>query len=104
MRFANACLIALLWVCGRQYLSGETIAIKNVTVIDPREGTVQPNRTVVVEARRIQAVQAASAPVSKGARLVDGTRKFLIPGLWDAHVHLTKAGELSLPLFVVNGV
>jgi len=28
----------------------------------------------------------------------------LIPGLWDAHVHLTKAGPLSLPLFVANGV
>lgn len=28
----------------------------------------------------------------------------MIPGLWDAHVHLTKAGPLSLPLFVANGV
>jgi len=60
--------------------------------------------TVLVEGQRILAVQPASAPVSNTARLIDGKGKFLIPGLWDAHVHLTKAGELSLPLFVANGV
>src|SRR4051812_417709 len=69
MRFANACLIALLWVCGRQYLSGETIAIKNVTVIDPREGTVQPNRNVVVEDRRIQVVNGVTSVRDMGSDL-----------------------------------
>jgi len=30
--------------------------------------------------------------------------KILIPGLWDMHVHLSKAGENTLPLFVANGI
>jgi predicted amidohydrolase YtcJ len=36
--------------------------------------------------------------------VIDATGKFLIPGLWDMHVHLTKAGENTLPLFIANGV
>src|SRR6266851_129555 len=59
---------------------------------------------VVIDAGRIRSIVAASSRVPKNARLIDGKKKFLIPGLWDAHVHLTKTGALSLPLFVANGV
>lgn len=38
------------------------------------------------------------------AEVIDGRGKFLIPGLWDMHVHLAKAGAPSLSLFVANGV
>ena len=81
-----------------------SVAITHVTVINPRDRSVQADRTVVVEGERIRAVLAGSMAPPKGARVIDGTGKFLIPGLWDAHVHLTKAGVLSLPLFVANGV
>lgn len=36
--------------------------------------------------------------------MTEGAGKFLIPGLWDMHVHLSKAGENTLPLFIANGV
>lgn len=36
--------------------------------------------------------------------MIRGNGKFLIPGLWDAHVHLSKTGVLSLPLFIANGI
>ena len=48
-----------------------------------------------------------SAP---NARIIDGTGKYLIPGLWDMHVHtlmgdwMPGATEVTLPLFVANGV
>jgi predicted amidohydrolase YtcJ len=94
-------LLALIAV---QYLPAQILAVRNVTIINPHDRAVQPAMTVLVEGQRILAVQPASAPVSNTARLIDGKGKFLIPGLWDAHVHLTKAGVLSLPLFVANGV
>jgi predicted amidohydrolase YtcJ len=59
---------------------------------------------VVAQNPRIAAVQSVSASLRRGTRKINGRGKFLIPGLWDAHVHLTKAGVLSLPLFVANGV
>ena len=45
-----------------------------------------------------------------GARIVDGSGKFLIPGLWDMHVHtimgdwMPGATRITLPLMVANGV
>src|SRR5206468_2688762 len=46
---------------------------------------------------------ANKARVPKNARVVDATGKFLIPGLWDMHVHWGRDKEY-LPLFIANGV
>jgi len=63
------------------------VAITDVTVVDAVEGA-RGGMTVVVQGDRITAV-AADAAIPDGARLVDGSGQYLIPGLWDAHVHLT---------------
>src|SRR5262245_38287403 len=78
------------------------IAIDGVTVIDPRTRSVLPNRTVLITDVRSTNVNASG--VGADYRVASGRGKFLIPGLWDNHVHLTKAGETSLALFVANGV
>ncbi len=62
-------------------------AITNVTVIDAVNG-VREAQTVVFSGDEIIAIRPAdSAP--EAAESIDGTGRFLIPGLWDAHVHLT---------------
>ncbi|MPZ21559.1 MAG: amidohydrolase family protein [Luteitalea sp.] len=80
------------------------IAITNVTVVNPCRDAGDAGQTVIVEDGYIRAIQAASVPLPSGARRIDGARKFLIPGLWDAHVHLTKGGLNTLPLYIANGV
>jgi imidazolonepropionase-like amidohydrolase len=81
------------------------IVITSVTVIDGSGGAARPDMTVTVRGGRVVAVEsAASAPPAPDAAIVDGRGKFLIPGLWDMHVHLAKAGPGSLPLLVANGV
>jgi imidazolonepropionase-like amidohydrolase len=91
--------------------AGPPIAITNVTVIDTTGGPVLPNMTVVIEGERITRVESTvRARAPKGARLIDGTGKFLIPGLWDMHIHtffgdwVPGASEVTLPLFIANGV
>lgn len=42
--------------------------------------------------------------IPSGCRIVEGRGRFLLPGFWDAHVHLSKIGAQALPLFVANGV
>jgi imidazolonepropionase-like amidohydrolase len=66
---------------------------------------------VVVEGQRIeQAGPARQVKIPKGAQVVDGAGKFLIPGLWDMHVHVffgeaAPAGrDITVPLFVANGI
>lgn len=77
-----ACLLA---ACSRAPLSGT--AITNVTVIDAVNG-VRQNQTVVFDGDRIRAIRPASETTSEET-IVDGSGKYLIPGLWDFHVHLT---------------
>jgi hypothetical protein len=59
--------------------------------------------TVVITGDRISAIgNSASTPMPAGAKVVDATGKFLIPGLWDMHVHWYTRDTLSL--FTANGV
>lgn len=63
------------------------LAIQNVTVIDAANG-VRTDQTVLVSDGRITAVQSAEEDVNATESL-DGAGQYLIPGLWDFHVHLT---------------
>ena len=62
-------------------------AITNVTVIDAVNG-VRENQTVVFNGDEITAIQTADAELSV-AEIIDGSGQYLIPGLWDFHVHLS---------------
>ena len=83
--------------------AGDSIAITNVTVIDVSGGPHQPGVTVLTRGRDIVEV-GRDVPVPAGAVRVDGTGKFLIPGLWDMHAHHQGTGAQSVDLFVANGV
>ena len=81
------------------------LAIHNVTVIDVASGARAPGSTVLIKGNRIAAVgPIASVTIPSGARRVDGGGKYLIPGLWDMHVHLSMTGSSALALFLANGV
>ncbi len=82
-----------------------------MTVINPGTSSIQANRTVVVTGDRIISVaDAATARLPKNARVIDGAGQYLIPGLWDMHVHsafgdwFPGGREIILPLFIANGV
>ena len=80
------------------------IYITHATVIDTQTGKESRDQTVVISGDRISHVGDSSTlkPTPK-AKIVDGSGKFLIPGLWDMHVHGTKF-DSTLPLYVANGV
>lgn len=82
-----------------------TLAITGATVID---GTGAPphQTTVIVRDGRIAAV-GRNVPIPAEATRIDGRGKFLIPGLWDMHVHLGDSEfdrTVSLATFIANGV
>jgi imidazolonepropionase-like amidohydrolase len=64
------------------------IALVHATVVDPASDTPMPDATVVIRAGRIVSVEAGgSAPAD--ARTIDVAGRYLVPGLIDAHVHLS---------------
>ena len=82
------------------------LAFTHVSVIDGRDSTARTDQTVVIRGSRIVTVAASrSTRLPAGARVVDGRGKFLIPGLWDMHVHTAMIGGREvLGLYVANGV
>ena len=101
-----ALLLATSSVCLAQ---AETIAIVNVNVVPMTAETIVEAQTVVVDGDRITTVGGVNeVPVPDGAIVVDGTDRYLMPGLAEMHAHVPAARgqELDrvLTLFAVNGV
>ena len=87
------------------------VVIAHATVINPGTSSVLPNQTVIVTGDRITSVsESANTPPPKHAQVIDASGHYLIPGLWDMHVHsafgdwFPGGQEIILPLFVANGV
>lgn len=79
------------------------LVLNHVTVIDATGSAPQRNMTVVITGDRIDTVSATvDERQLTNAEVVDATGKFLIPGLWDMHVHWYDKDYL--PLFIANGV
>ena len=102
-------LAGFLTAQARQQRQGAAIVLTRVTVVDvaagDAAGALKRDRTVVVEGDRVAAVgEAGRVRIPAGARVIDAAGKYLIPGLWDMHVHLSLATELALPALVANGV
>lgn len=82
------------------------IAITHVTVVDVRGGSPRTDATVVVRGNRIASIGSSDSVAPADARIVDGRGKYLIPGLWDMHVHAAwpNIADPVAELFVANGV
>jgi imidazolonepropionase-like amidohydrolase len=106
-------ILNLLWSLPAfaQNTAQPPIAITHVTVINPGTDSVRSDQTVITRGDRIASVSdAMSASVPQDARVIDGTHQYLIPGLWDMHIHsafgdwFPGGREIILPLFIANGV
>jgi len=87
------------------------VAITHVNVIDATGVPVHADMTVIVRGKQIaQLGKSGAILIPKSAKLVDGKGKFLIPGLWDMHVHemfgewIPADEKITPALFVANGV
>jgi imidazolonepropionase-like amidohydrolase len=88
------------------------LAFTHVTVIDTARGVAHDDQTVLVAGERITEVgKAGTVNMPTGAHVVPADGKFLIPGLWDMHVHTFAHGRgprstqtWFFPLFIANGV
>ena len=97
--------VRLLWLLMvSASAAAQPLVLQHVTVIDGTDKPAQQGMTVVIDRGLIQEVGPSDkvTPPS-GATLVDATGKYLIPGLWDMHVHGT-SNAWSYSLYLANGV
>ncbi len=99
--------VALIAAEGCSGSAQPSAAITHVTVIDVASGATRRDNTVIVTGNRIvYAGPATGARIPAAARVLDGRGKFLIPGLWDMHVHafVWAFPDFAGPLMLANGV
>ena len=82
-----------------------TLVLRNVTTVDLERGEVRSAQTIAIRDNRVVAVDAHEPGRSYGdARVVEAAGRYVIPGLWDAHAHLSYWGDDALGRLVGHGV
>jgi hypothetical protein len=82
-----------------------SVAFVHVTVVDGTGAAARSDQTVVTSGDRIRAVGPSSTVrIPRGAHLIDSTGRFVIPGLWDAHIHPRYEGIDHFRLLIANGI
>jgi len=96
---ASALILSLASISQAQ---NPALLLRHVTVVDATGAPSRKAVDVLISGNRIQKIASHISP-PRGSRVVPADGKFLIPGLWDMHVHVWDA-DLAFPLFVANGV
>ena len=83
------CIITLCSCSEQLMLSEEAYILDNITIIDPIDG-LQKNKQVVIENGTISLIlDNENKNFFREKKVYNGYGKYLIPGLWDAHVHFS---------------
>ncbi len=93
-------LFATLFGCKEaDYYNENALIIDQVTLVDPIFGSAK-NKTVVVEKGKIlKIIPSEQITLDRRNKIIDGRGKYLIPGLWDTHVHFAYLETLAPSMF-----
>jgi hypothetical protein len=97
---------------GQTAEAARQLVFTHVTVIDATGAPAQPDMNVVISGDRITSIgKSGKIRIPQSAQVVDTAGKYMIPGLWDMHVHLLRhtgeplnEREYFFPLMIANGV
>jgi hypothetical protein len=96
-------MVPVLLVAGLGANQPRLLVFTHVTLIDAAGGPTQPDMSVIVTNDRITEIgRTGAVSVPQNSRVVDAAGKYMIPGLWDMHIHWYDRDYLSL--FIANGV
>jgi Amidohydrolase family len=98
-----------VWLPDETYLQKEdevtNLLITNCNIVDVRNGSIIPNCNVLVQNGKIISIDSVTSLNAKNVKEIDANGKYLIPSLWDMHLHtLSLSPQLHFPLLIANGV
>ena len=87
----------------------EAIILKDITLVDLVNDTLYPGRNILIKGKHIEKITTERLDGITGTdlntKVIEGGGTFVIPALWDMHVHLMKQSPyLAYPSFLVHGV
>lgn len=112
MKRVLVCVLLAASACFAQSPTPSPLIIHDVTVIDATGAPAKPHQSVIIRDGKIEKIVDAALPYGEKwlGFHVNGSGKFLVPGLWDMHVHMVfgdwfpRGKEVTLPLFIANGI
>ncbi len=109
MRLWTICVLWLTLMAAQreswgQHAGSPRQIIENVRVVDVVAGKASAPQRVLIDGARIVAVGAVELPADGDVVRIDAEGRYLIPGLFDAHVHLVPDADHFAPLLVAHGV
>lgn len=105
-----ALLIALTGGTDTGYASIEpvtkqTLVLEHATIVDVRSGKLSNDQTIIIKDNKISYIgNSKQTAIPDYAQVRDATGQYVIPGLWDMHVHVEDNYKAAFPLFLANGV
>ncbi len=94
--------------CSNQVtISEDSYVIKNISIIDPIDGLQSTKSLVITDNIINKILDDDNEFIADNKNIIDATGKYLIPGLWDAHIHFSFDTNLApfMPgLFLAHGV
>ncbi len=81
--------------------------IQNVHIVDLNSGVTSDAKDILINDGQIVSISDASSPRTTSAQALDGNGGFVIPGLWDSHVHVFSSAEehkTAFKMYILNGV
>src|SRR5204863_2599411 len=90
MKFLAAITLSVLSLSAH----GEKIALVGGTVINPADGKVLPNATVVIDGGKIERFSTGKQDAAGLGKQIACVSKFILPGYIDTHVHFFQSGDL----------
>ncbi len=92
MKFRFALVLAVLLFTAS--LRAERISLVGGTVINPADGKVLPNATVVIDGDKIERVAIGKQDAASLGKQIACVGKFILPGYIDTHIHFFQSGDL----------
>lgn len=111
-RLLSALLLLMFSCSAWAATESNRLALVHVSVVDVAQGTVMADQTVLISGERIVRMgRSGPGRVPPGFTSLNATGKYLLPGLWDMHVHLAGLSadpawskHLLIPLLVAHGI
>lgn len=92
-------------------ISNQTMLIYNANIINVKDGSILKNRAILIESSKIRFIDDYSTlkSLAKATNQIDAKNKFVIPGLWDNHVHiegqdLVEDNKALFPVYLAYGI
>ncbi|MCW9018317.1 MAG: hypothetical protein OQJ89_15200, partial [Kangiellaceae bacterium] len=87
---------------GKSY---QSLIIKNVSIIDVNNGEILSDRHILVNGKKIESITSKTVDHGPSVLVVDGSGRFIMPGLWDMHAHfIHHSPKIHFPLLIAHGV